>query len=111
MEENWDCDGAKPYKRETFMKAVNFLARFLTAIIGITSKRVEFPDILPGADGEVEISWQNERICFLLSVPESDDRKAGVYGRNKKTRDEFLLNFYPNDEIDMGLIEWFKKTL
>ena len=64
LTDNWDEEGSKGYKEETFNQAMSFLRSISknTWDVGII---IPNPDILPSQDGSIDLHWKNDKFELL----------------------------------------------
>ena len=81
-EDNWDDDGAKKCRLETWVKATAFLKNFSENLFKRFSKIIEKPDIFLCPDGSIDILWQKETYRLLINIKENSDY-ATYYGDDR----------------------------
>ena len=80
LEEDFDGEGSPAFKEETTKKVkpyIEAMYRFL-AEKGIT---LGTPDVDPGANGTIDVHWEEERYEFLINIKVGDE-PATYYGDN-----------------------------
>lgn len=75
LKKNWDDEGALPYNRATWQRAVDFA----TAVDG------PFTQIMPGPDRSIDVHWSSACPPFslLVNFPDDVDEPASWYGDDK----------------------------
>jgi len=76
LEENWDSEGAKSYKKSTWIKAIHFLVNYSKEIFESIGKIIEPPRITHGPDGSIDILWKNTNYRLLINIPADTDNIA-----------------------------------
>jgi hypothetical protein len=79
LEEGWDGENGKPFSKDTWSNAVNFLIDYATWIYKNTGKAIDSPDIVHSVDGSIELLWQKEKFRIIISLPENSEM-ALFYG-------------------------------
>jgi len=80
LEDNWDKEGSKAYKKESFDRAVTFLEQLYQKLIYEHDLRIQIPAIGPGPEGSIDIHWKTNKFELLLNIPEDYQELAGFYG-------------------------------
>ncbi len=76
LKDNWDGEGAKGYRAETWGRAVEFVKNLSYQTWKRTQKILPTPDILPGPDGSIDVHWKTPKMDLLLNVPEDESEPA-----------------------------------
>ena len=103
FKKDWDDEGSEPYNKEVWDRATLFV---LCNAEWLLSKNLPMyiPDILPGPDGSIDISWETEKFDCLLNFPDDNSGLAHYYyiGEFDKEgkRDEFKYSNYCVDLFD-----------
>jgi len=104
LKDNWDDEGSKGYKSETWLNAINLI---LTYSVWIKENRftiISPPQIYEGPEGSIDILWESKKYRLLLNVPEDKNLPISFYGddfykdSNKGTLPEY-------SKIKLALIE------
>lgn len=80
LKKNWDGEGAKDYKQNTWEMAVNYLIEFSKFLLENFGKIIDSPRITHGPDGSIDMLWKNDKYRLLLNIPEEPDSIASFYG-------------------------------
>ena len=104
LKEDWDGEGALPYSREVWERAIQFVRRYALKSHERFGAIVSAPRILPGPNGSIDVHWKEEKFELLVNIPADPKIYASFYGddysaaRIKGTFDPELEN--------IGLIFW-----
>lgn len=94
LKDNWDEEGAKGYKKQTYLQAINFLVRFAKWVKEECSTVIDTPKILPANNGCISLYWKRLNYDLLITIPEYPNTVATFYGDDKgktKIEGEFPL--------------------
>jgi len=82
LREDWDSEGAKPYKAQTVNEAIQYLD-LMKSVLEEKNIKIGALDFLPGPDESIDLQWKSEEYELLLNVPEqntlTEDRKPAKY--------------------------------
>lgn len=104
-EDNWDREGSKKYKKETWIKLNQFNINVSKEFYLKYKKQIKTPYINPGMDGAIDLHWKTEKFELFLSFPERDDAPITYYGDNY--RDNIIKGTLKTDNFGV-LISWIK---
>ena len=104
LREDWDGYGAKSYKIKTINRCKTFLHSLLSDFIILFNLELDFPLILPGINGDIDLEWKTNKFHLLISIPESDQELAGAYGTNY-VDDDIKIDF-DLDKPNIQLLAW-----
>ncbi len=84
--EDWNGEGAKPCKPETWNRASAFLERLALDAWKKKQKIIKAPDIALVQDGSIDIHWRTRESDVLVNIPGDDGTPATFsaddYGKN-----------------------------
>lgn len=80
---NWDGEGSKSYKKETFINAISFLVKYTNWIWDEKVYAIPSPKILPGPNGSIDIYWKKNNFDLLVTISEHPSTTAFFYGDDK----------------------------
>jgi hypothetical protein len=102
--DDWDGEGSKKYKQETWDRAIQFLLR--STISAWHAKRIvpKTPRIYHGPEGSIDVYWETPGRVLLVNFPESKEDSATFYG-STETGSEVKGQFATKDEAPW-LILW-----
>ena len=92
--DDWDENGAVGYTKETFIQAIQFLTNYALWSFNEHGRIVDTPDILPGADGTIDLLWEKMDYDLLLTISVYPKSTGQFYGDDKnatKISGEFPL--------------------
>ncbi|MFW9873553.1 MAG: hypothetical protein ACFFG0_10650 [Candidatus Thorarchaeota archaeon] len=101
LEDNWDGEGGRRFKKETFLRAVRIVRRILD-VTGISF----IPEILPFTNGGIDIHWKNEKFELLVNVPEDLEEEVGYYGDDGGNGHKVRGKLSKVMESESPLTEW-----
>ncbi len=96
LKDDWDTEGSKGYKEETWKNAINFLIDYATQVYNRHKQLIDIPKIYPGANGSIDILWETNEYRLLINITESDNY-ATYYGdtpNGQKIEGEFNTHNY-----------------
>lgn len=79
LEDDWDEEGARAFKEETFERVILIVKKILSL-----TKLTQFPNISPSSEGDIDIHWKNEKFELLIGIPEDPEEPFGYYGDDGK---------------------------
>ncbi|MHA1271702.1 MAG: hypothetical protein ACTSPY_18075 [Candidatus Helarchaeota archaeon] len=82
LEDNWNREGYKAYKKETFYRVSTFLKQLYKKLIDEYGVVIQIPAIGPSSDGSIDVHWKTKKFELLLNIPEDPQEYAGFYGDN-----------------------------
>ncbi len=104
LKENWDGEGAKSYKKETWERATEFIKKLSFFLWRQSQKLIAAPNILPGPDGSIDVHWKTAKFDLLINVPEDPTEPATFssddYGQN------MIKGSFDLKKINQALISW-----
>jgi len=84
FEDDWDEDGAKAYKSETWIKAVNILITYFNSAYDKFGEILSVPKIYHGPNGAIDLLWKSkDNYRLLVKVPEGS-QELSFYGDDYK---------------------------
>ncbi len=83
LEENWDEEGSKGFKDETWISVVKFLVTYFNAAYDIFGEIVKTPSIFPSENGSIDVLWNSESYRLLVNIQE-DSNVITFYGDDRK---------------------------
>jgi len=84
LQENWDDEGSVGYKQETYIQAVDFLAKYAIWIWDAFNILIDTPEILPAQNGSIDLFWKKGKYDLLINIPPYPNAIAKFYGDDKK---------------------------
>lgn len=108
LKDNWDEEGAKPFKKETVDRAIQ--------IIRMVHKEVKVkpPNLSPYGNGAVDIHWNNDYFELLLDVEEDPKEPMGYFGDtypNKNKDIEIEREFTDIKKEIPIIVAWMKRCM
>ena len=110
--ENWDDEGAKAIKFETFDKVKEFLIDCDCYIQETFDYKIKTPLIGPCSNGNLNIFWKTSKFSLLITVHESGT--ITYYGEEKEEEHpQIVRGKYVdlNRQYTIGLYTWIYKEL
>lgn len=80
--ENWDDEGAKPFKPATFERVKKFLVGLDDYALNGYDYASQPPKILPGQEGAMELLWLMPSFSILVTVPEDPGAPIAYFGHD-----------------------------
>lgn len=80
LEEDWDEEGAKIIASHTLDKAIDFLMNYVGYILEKESLLIAPPEVNPGRDGSIDLSWREPKARLLINIGPEKDPLAFYYG-------------------------------
>ena len=96
LEDDWDTEGSKGYKEETWKSTIDFLIDYATRIYKTHRQFIDIPRVHPGSNGSIDIEWDGDEYSLLINIAESS-RIATFYFynlREQKIEGEFNIHNY-----------------
>jgi hypothetical protein len=104
LKDNWDEEGAKSYKKETWERATEFTKKFCFILWRQTQKLINPPNILPGPDGSIDIHWKTAKFDLLINIAEDPNEPATFssddYGQNA------IKGTFDPKKMSQALLSW-----
>jgi len=88
LKENWDGEGAKPYKRETIDKAKRYIPIVNQELLAKKDLQLGDPEITPGPDGSIDMEWKTDNYELLVNVPEKSEPVSYYWYNKHNEKDE-----------------------
>lgn len=109
LKENWDGEGAKKYRKETWERATQFIKKTYFHLWRQTQKLVTPPNILPGPDGSIDIHWKTPKFDLLINIPE-DIKEPATF-----SSDDYGLNTikgtFDSKKFNQALLSWLMEFI
>jgi len=80
LQDNWDDEGAKAYKKETWDRAVEVVRRSCEEMWENFVTTMPAPRILAGPDGTIDLHWKTAKFELLVNIPEDPTDPITYYG-------------------------------
>lgn len=112
LEEDWDEEGSKSYKKETWIRVTDFLKNEYDIVfkyIEIDVSSFIRPRIYPGVNGSIDVVIDYKSRRILINFPEDSSIPAGFYGRSK-TKNEENKGKFPQSKTKKYLLLWLYDT-
>jgi len=108
LEQNWDDQGALPIPIEVFRSSIQLLVDYSLAALKVHNTIIDTPEINPGPDGSIDLSWRTNQARLLINVKlvkgETKIRfYRDHYNNEKSNRGDLYL-----DIIDESFLIWMK---
>lgn len=84
LEADWDDEGAPPIDKNTLIRAIHFVMDYSSWLFYEQGIILSPPQILPGADGSIDILWRTNNYRMLVNIPLDANKQAEYYGDDKK---------------------------
>lgn len=82
LKDNWDEEGAKSYKEQTFITASGYLTLASIHIYEEKNKVMDVPSIMPSANGGIDLFWSKKEYVFFIKFPEKLNDPIDFYAKN-----------------------------
>lgn len=105
--DDWDGEGSSGYAEQTWIRACEFLLRNAVRLWQEDAVLVDFPAVLKGPHGSVDIYWKTDRYSLLVNVPVDPGAGAEYYGCNAQGA-EIKGRFNPAASNEW-LLMWLKE--
>ncbi|HMD68222.1 MAG TPA: hypothetical protein VKF42_05025 [Chitinivibrionales bacterium] len=109
-QEDWDDEGAKPFKRETFERTKKLLMDCNRYVFKNFYYRIVAPEILPGLNGSLKVFWNMANFKLLMTIPEGADLPISYYGEDKSKIQTVEATFTENVHAT-GLFNWLYEEM
>lgn len=80
---DWDGEGGKPYRVETWERARRFLLASAMWLLETLDLSLPPPDIGPGPDCGIDLHWRADSFELLLTIPDDENAPASFYGDDR----------------------------
>lgn len=77
---NWDGEGARAIQESTWERAVRFIWTNGFLLSKLYSLPIGTPEIVPAADGSIDIDWKTSGRELLINIPPGPGERASYYG-------------------------------
>ncbi len=105
LKDNFDEEGSEGYKKETWIRAIGFIARLFEFALIKGFVKIPQPKIYHGPSGSIDIYWENEDFNLLINIPKLNTKLASYSGEN--TIGEKVKGEFDDSKINYGLILLF----
>ena len=82
LEENYDDEDGMPISESCWKRAIGFLINYAVWIQGDSGKIMDTPQINPGPNNSIDISWRNNEYRLLINVPADSQSPIHYYGED-----------------------------
>lgn len=110
LEDDWDDEGGIGYSENTLKSAIDFVINYSLAIWEEESVLIDAPQITPGPDGSIDLSWDENDYRLLINVHPSPKNIASFYGDNRTDVPHIKGDFKLTDEPERAIILLLKKA-
>ncbi len=105
---NWDGEGAEPFKEETWKRSVKLLKNILSNIWG-NLKDISIPSILPLSDSSIDIYWDTSIFELLINVPSKSSELVHYSGGPRDHPENEIEGRCIDDLVELVITNWLKK--
>jgi len=109
LKDNWDGEGAKKYKKDTWERATQFIKKIYVHLWRQTQKLITPPNILPGPDGSIDFHWKTPKFDLLINIPE-DPEEPATFSSDDYGQNTIKGTFDPN-KINHALLSWLMEFI
>ena len=105
---NWDGNGAEPFKEDTWERSVKFLKNILFNIW----KKVEtipIPSILPVPDSSIDIHWDTNTFELLINIPSRLKELIHYSGEPNENPENEIEGRCNDDLVELVITNWLKE--
>lgn len=102
LPQDWNDAGARRIQRSTFERARVFVISANRDFAQRAQKPMPVPELLPVADGSIDVLWRNAEFKLLVNVPEEG---AGDFFGKTPSGAEFKGPFLP-DQDQQDIVTW-----
>jgi hypothetical protein len=110
-EDNWDGEGAKQFKEETFKRAENFLRECSNYIFQTFSSRLKAPIVGPTHESALQLLWKLPEFKLLITIPEKSDEPISYFGKDEANAKLFIEGTYIEGGHGKGLFTWIHEEM
>lgn len=111
LEKGWDLPDSDIYKPETIRNGLFYLSKIIQLLREKYKKELPYPMLFPGGSGGIELEWSEENFDLQISIPIDIKELSGIYGVNKKDKDDEIIIDFKLFEVREDLIEWLSRIL
>src|SRR5207249_3186795 len=106
MSDDWDGEGSRGYRQETWTRAISFVRASAEAYMRLTSRPLPAPRISHGPDSSIDILWRSGAREVLINVPDSPDEPADFYGDDGPQHTETIKGIFNPASPNVWLLIW-----
>lgn len=99
----WDDEGALPCA-QAWHRATDYLRRQAQWVFERLGVVLDAPDLMPLADGSVDIHWDLDPCELLINVPSDASRPASFYGDDRGSLN--IKGTLATESFNEGLLQW-----
>jgi len=103
LKAGWDDESALPCV-EAWHRATEYLLRQAKWLFDHLGAVLPAPDLMPLADGSVDIHWDSVPCELLINVPSDTGRPASFYGDDRGSL--HIKGTLATDSFNEGLLQW-----
>ncbi len=108
LEDDWDGEGSVGVDKDTWERAVSFLARHALLMWRQFGRALDVPDICPGPEGSIDLHWDARAYEMLVNIRADPAAMAGFYGDDRgRVSIKGRFDMMSSNE---GLMLWLKKA-
>lgn len=107
-QDDWDGEGSPAYSEDTWIRATDFVEHNVRTVR--RRRYISAPIIEAGADGSVDIRWEDGKRRLVISVPADKGEPAAFYGRDTSYTPHHIINGDVDTNEDASwLLLWIVK--
>lgn len=103
LKPGWDGESALPCV-QAWHRATEYLRRQAHWVMDRFGVMLDAPDVMPLADGSIDIHWDSETCELLINVPPDANRPASFYGDDRGSL--HIKGTLATEAFNEGLLQW-----
>lgn len=111
LKNDWNGEGSPKISEDIYLSSINFLMNYSKFVLDKTGTIIKFPEINPGKNGNIHLSWRTENARMIINIRESDEGILAFYYGDLNNDKSPIKGNIPVNEFSDFLAYWMNKNL